>query len=126
MKTFFAAGLMLLFPSLRGDVDPDRMIGVLVQLEGGEQDDLGGPAHMQEGTWSDRTRLPYYLSRKREHWYPRYREHLEWIFKQLPRYGIKATPKSVALVWRYGLNGAKRRKFEGSYGDRASNLAELP
>jgi hypothetical protein len=122
MKHWFTAGLFLFCPSLRGEIDADRMVRALVQIEGGHWGDNGGAAHMQYAAWSDRTVWPYYQSRSEPHARLVYGWHLAWVCKELTRYGIKVTPKSVGLVWRYGLEGAKRRKFEGEYGDRLSAL----
>jgi len=122
MTRFLTAALFLCAPSLRGEVEPERMIRALAAVENGQPDDLGGECHMREAAWSDRTKLPYYLSRNPAHARNVYRLHLVWLARQLTRAGVRITPQSVATCWRYGVAGAKRRGFRSEYADRVANI----
>lgn len=103
-------------------IDNERMVRVLVEIEGGKWTDFGGAAHMGFSAWSQHSAHAYQLSTHREYAMPEYLRHIEWTVKWLKVYGVPPTPKNVALVWRFGMDGAKRRAWRGDYGDRSAAL----
>ncbi len=105
------ATLLLAFaiPARAESIDLDRMIDAIAQIEGHATSDLGGPGRMLRGTWYDRTRLSYALSRYPEHAAPVYRAHLRWIMVQFEAQRIAVTPETLYLAWRRGVEGAAQR-----------------
>lgn len=122
MTRLFLALVAIALPGRAPAVDADRMIRVLVEMEGGEPTDFGGAAHLQHSTWSQHSKLAYQLSRRPEYALPVYRLHLAWLERTLAKNGVRPTPRALALCWRWGFEGAKRARFKGEYGDRAAAL----
>ena len=103
------------------EIDVNRMLVVIAQLEGGDPNALGGAYCIARGTWQDRTAMPYESSRE-----PRVcayvaRDQVAWIIGVLRNAKRKPTPAAVASVWRYGFTGYLRGR-PLDYGRRAANL----
>ena len=120
----FALLALVVHPA-RAEVDLPKLISVLIELEGGKWgDDYGGAARISYSSWSDRSPLSYQLSKHREYAMPVYLAHLRWIEKQLVREKRKVTPFNLGIVWRRGLQGAKRLEWKDDYATRCQKLLQ--
>ncbi len=124
MKALFAV-LLSVLPMKSQPLDYDRMIRVLIAIEGGKwnsNSSPGGAARISYSAWSDRTKHAYQLAMNLTYGMTVYRLHLAWIERTLLADGFNPTVNNVAVVWRRGYAKAKEIGFADEYGDRAENL----
>lgn len=117
-----AALLRAVIPASAQEVDPARMVSVLVAIEGGKWSDEGGAAHLSYSAWTQHSRSSYQLSRTEERARVIYRIHLMWILQQLRTLKVAVTPENAAICWRRGFTEAIRLNWQDEYGRRAANL----
>lgn len=124
MKRFLAA-LLSVLPVKSAEPDLNRMIRVLISIEGGKWNhptDHGGAGHISYSAWEDYTRQAYQLAMTEQYALPIYRRHLQSLIDQLKAIHIPVTPHNLGLAWRWGFTGAQRLNFIGEYGDRCAAL----
>lgn len=110
-------------PSLRSQtLNLETLIEALAQEEGGAWLKVGGVCNISFSAWSDRTELPYQGSMHESVALPIYRLHLLWIMKELKRNGVRVSAQAVGSCWRWGVSGARKRKWVSDYGQRCQNL----
>lgn len=98
-------------------LDAGRLYDCLCLVEGGDPKRLGGAACLSFRVWRDRTVLPYALSRD-----PVYARrvglwHLAWLRDTMHT----EDPATLALAWRWGIDGLRHHPHD-DYGQRVANL----
>lgn len=125
-----AASLLfaLAAPAHAEPVDVPRMIEAIAQVEGGRWGNYGGICCISRIAWEQhRPHWDYDYSKIRRYTLPIYREHIEWLAKNLALNQQPVTPATIYVCWRRGLDaGVKilRRGEMPSAGTRCQNLYE--
>lgn len=105
-------------------IDVPRVLEAISQEEGGAWGKNGGVCNISYSAWGDRSELAYQLSRNEASATPVYRLHIAWIEKMLAQNGVRVTAQTIGTAWRFGIEGARRRKWKSDYGARCLNLYE--
>ena len=95
-------------PPSTPEIDLERLVECIMQTEGGSWGKPGGRGCIHYSAWSDRTHLPYQGSMSEETALPVYRDHVEWLIRNLPKHHVTVTPAAVYACWHYGLEGGSR------------------
>ena len=108
-------------------IDSNRMIAVILELEGTPWDQAGGALGIQPDTWAEQTHLPYTLAMHRPSACIWAKERMARLAVRLIALDIEPTPYLLASIWRHGWDGAMNRRWHtDDYGDRAQNLYDDP
>lgn len=108
-------------------VDMQRLLRCIREVEGHKWSDPGGVYAIQPITWRQHSRLPYRYASEPGIADEVAERHLAWLAKSLRADGVAVTAFSLGGCWRWGLEGFKRRMrattLEGTnYAARVHNL----
>ncbi len=109
-------------PFRKEHIDLGRLIDCIGMAENGDPHALGGRICIMEGTWRDRTLLPYGESRNPKTCREIGIDHLQWIVANLKRHNVTPTVDRIAQCYGFGLTAYLATRRTGSYGERISNL----
>lgn len=123
MIPLVATLLIAMSPAPKAEpVDYARLISAISQLEQGAWGKPGGICNISYAAWSDRSPLSYVASANEAQAMPVYVLHLEWLATQLSKRGVPVNAQTLGTCWRWGLEGARRRKWVSDNGERTKNL----
>lgn len=124
MKTIIAVILFSLAVMVKAApaVNVDRLIETICQIEDGHWGKPGGRGNMLYRAWSDSSDLPYYASANESLAMPVYRRHIAKIAAELRLYRVPVNAQTIGTCWRWGVEGARRRKWSSDQGQRTQNL----
>ncbi|MDQ5979488.1 MAG: hypothetical protein QG602_2462 [Verrucomicrobiota bacterium] len=105
-------------------IDHARLLTAIQQVEGYAWSHPGGAYAIRLATWRQHTHLPYRYACIKEYADAWAVKHFGWLTRSLLADGYAVTPYSLAMCWRYGLEGGKVRigRPGFDYGHRAANL----
>lgn len=111
-------------------LDVDRIIRVLEEIEGSSWDRPGGRLCWTTGAWKDETRLPYLLSQRKAQSDYMAKQRIDRWVHYLRKYKVPVTPLIIFECWRHGLTGGMRRVWKqnrpSDYAQRAAALMADP
>lgn len=110
-------------------IDYDRVLRVIVALEGHRWEHPGGALGWQPATWREQTKLPFALASRPPTALAVAKERLARFAAKAAAAGFPWTPRHCFETWRWGYNdGIKRanRNLPLSYGVRGLNLYRDP
>lgn len=109
----------------RQELDIERLVHAICDIEGGQWGNLGGRGNMRRATWEDRTSLPYAQSKFEAPAMVVYFKHVKWLAAGLEADGLKATPARIYECWFLGLTAGIARIRYGTLSQQAQNCQNL-
>ncbi len=106
-------------------IDYDRVLRVILSIEGNPWTRPGGGYGFESYSWAEDTKIPYEMAKNPRHAAFVARARLARFAAIAARRGVPWTPILAFDSWRWGISAALRRAKENRYSDyaiRAQNL----
>lgn len=94
-------------------LDRERLLEVILMIEGHEWTDPGGALAFTRATWSNLTRLPYRYAQRRDYAFAVGRKLLAEFERHAKAEGLELSVTLAAGAWNMGIRDAIRREKLG-------------
>ena len=110
----------------RNELDFEALLWAIGEKESGNQDNLvGGRYQFKEATWKQFSRMPYSYAKDPRYSIPAARDYLQWISRELFKWGFKENAYFMALAWNAGMDSLRKcitTYQEKDYAQKVENL----